>query len=267
MMNGEEAGISDGGCPGSLFGESGNDDEAACVNEADCAIASALHSAAGLDMSALPEHARRLYELSVNAFDAIVHAWMSELPISAEIVRFGKKILAATADAPVPAGVTAARGKAEEAQRRAADMAATDRGDPDVRIVQEAAYKVWHEIHRLTGLLRFSPNQDGVYTARCEPDYGILPALGPHFRERFGETSWIIIDEKRRLFLRCLQGQPPECASLEKNAASPKAAPDGEWEDLWRLYHTTINNESRNNPDLQRQFMPRRYWKYLTELL
>jgi probable DNA metabolism protein len=40
----------------------------------------------------------------------------------------------------------------------------------------------------------------------------------------------------------------------------------GEWEKLWQHYHKTINNESRNNPNLQRQFMPKRYWKYLTEL-
>ena len=36
-------------------------------------------------------------------------------------------------------------------------------------------------------------------------------------------------------------------------------------EDLWRLYHRSINNESRNNPGLQRQFMPSRYRKYLNE--
>ncbi|MCL2215341.1 MAG: DUF4130 domain-containing protein, partial [Treponema sp.] len=37
------------------------------------------------------------------------------------------------------------------------------------------------------------------------------------------------------------------------------------WEALWKHYHKTINNESRDNPNLQRQLMPRRYWKYLPE--
>jgi probable DNA metabolism protein len=39
-----------------------------------------------------------------------------------------------------------------------------------------------------------------------------------------------------------------------------------QWEDLWRTYHHSVNNEDRKNPNLQRQFMPVRYWKYLTEM-
>jgi hypothetical protein len=37
------------------------------------------------------------------------------------------------------------------------------------------------------------------------------------------------------------------------------------WEDLWRLYHRSVSNESRKNLKLQRQFMPARYQKYLCE--
>jgi uracil-DNA glycosylase len=127
------------------------------------------------------------------------------------------------------------------------------------------ADKVQHEIHRMMGFLRFAPNEDGVYIAHCEPDYFILPALGPHFKERFGDTPWIIIDEKRRLCVRCLSGTL-ELLKIDTYSVPLKEPVDGKWEDLWRHYHKTINNESRNNPGLQRQFMPQRYWKYLTEL-
>jgi probable DNA metabolism protein len=41
---------------------------------------------------------------------------------------------------------------------------------------------------------------------------------------------------------------------------------DDEWEELWRHYHRTINNESRKNLHLQRKLMPKRYWKYLPEM-
>jgi len=212
----------------------------------DIAVISALHSGVQPELSSLPPNARRLYNLSSNAFDTIIHAWMSELPITAEIIRFGLKILAANS-------------------RKAAEITAADRGDSDTRAVMEAAYKVHHEIHRLMGLLRFCPNEDSVYIARCEPDHFILPALGPYFRDRFGETPWAIIDEKRRLCLRCSTGtlelfnMDDDSAPLENNTG------EGEWEKLWRHYHKTINNESRNNPDLQRQFMPKRYWKHITE--
>jgi len=122
--------------------------------------------------------------------------------------------------------------------------------------------KFQHEVHRMMGLLRFSPNKEGEFIAFCEPDYYILPALSDYFTARFGDTAWSIIDIKRGVSLR---RQPPEQAKIivcDKNPAS--RSPD-EWEELWKHYHTTINNEDRSNPDLQRQFMPKRYWKYLPE--
>ena len=238
---------------GDLFGGDGKEKlEFPGIDEADILVITGLYSPEGINFSALPSNARRLFELSVNAFGAIVHAWMSELPIQAEIIRFGQRVLAAT-------------------ERQAADRAATDRGDPDTRTVLDTAHKVWHEIHRLLGLLRFSTDENGMYIARCEPDHFVLPAFGPHFRERFGETSWVIIDEKRRLCLRRVAQAPfellPHTASLSTSAADVRnRGKTEEWEKIWRHYHRTINNESRNNPRLQRQFMPERYWKYLPEL-
>ena len=227
------------------------DDEQECceIRKEDNAVIAALHSGEQIDLSALPPNARRLFELSVNAFDSIVHAWMSELPILAEIIRYGQKVLEAN-------------------ERNAAERAATDRGNPDMQVVAEAAYKVQHEIHRLMGLLRFNPNEDGVYIARCEPDHWVLPALGPYFKDRFGNTPWAIIDEKRRFCMGCGSGETDalEFFSADDAPALSESSNGSEWKDLWRHYHKTINNESRNNPDLQRRFMPKRYWKYITEM-
>jgi hypothetical protein len=227
------------------------------ISVRDIAVITGLYSSGGPDLAALPETARRLFELSVNGFDAFVHAWMSGFPIEAEIVRFGRGILAAARQRGGPG-----------TERPAADKAASDRGDPDTRTVLEAAYKVRHEIERLRGFLRFNPDEYGVYIARCSPDHFALPALCEHFTRRFGDTSWEIIDERRRLCLHRLRGEEPELlelADLPRFPAGPQAAP-AEWEKLWRHYHKTINNESRNNPGLQRKFIPKRYWKYLPEL-
>jgi probable DNA metabolism protein len=256
------------GVQGELFdnGEGGF----AGIWEADAAIIAVLYSPEGIDFSFLPENAGRLFELSANAFDAVVHAWMSELPLSGEIVRFGRKVLNTAAAAAGRKPGHCIDPALAPAERRAAERAASDRGDPDVRAVLAAAYKVWHEINRLQGLLRFFPDENGVYIARCEPDHFVLPALGPHFRERFGETPWAIIEEKRRLCLYCNGGGEPEFGGIGDGCSIAGNLPGGqgygEWENLWRHYHKTVNNESRNNPDLQRRFMPKRYWKYLTEL-
>ena len=124
--------------------------------------------------------------------------------------------------------------------------------------------KVKWEIHRLKGFLRFSPDENGVYTARCAPEYYILPALAWHFTRRFGQTPWAIIDEKRSISLYCQNGGPARLIPLPLLLAGKE--PEDSWEELWRLHHRALNNEARKNPHLQQHFMPKRYHKYLPEL-
>ena len=259
---------------GELFGGSGNDNHIEYISnhiETDIAIVMGMHAETGIDFSVLQPEILGFFELSRDAFGAIVYAWMSELPVTGQIVRFGKKILASQ-NTVTKTIEPVRRGKLETAQRKAAALAATDRGDSDAQSVREAAYKVWHEINRLMGLLRFCPDENGVYTAQCEPDHFVLPALGPHFMERFGETPWAIIDNKRRLRISRETARPGAfggtlvLSSNTENAFSYVKGQGGEWENLWKHYHKIINNESRNNPELQKRFMPTRYWKYLSEL-
>jgi probable DNA metabolism protein len=136
--------------------------------------------------------------------------------------------------------------------------------------------KLWKEFDRLRGLLRFKPVSQKRsagggeaynsvrYIARCAPDYFVLPLLADHFFLRFGGTPWAIIDEKRRLVLSCDPGKRP-VLTCEENRGPPDAGEWDDWEKLWKNYFHSINNENRNKPQLQKQFLPRRYWKYLTE--
>jgi len=195
---------------------------------------------------------RTFFKLSENAFSAFIHAWMSELPVEREIVNFARKIMAAD---------ECDGGKEEK--RAAAEKAACDRTDENTLVVLDAEYKVKREIDRMRGLLRFFPENE-TYVARCAPDHLILPALGDYFTARFGETDWTIIDEKRCLYISRRNAGEARTYLLNKPLAAMQTG--DEWEDLWRHYHSTINNESRNNPNLQRQFMPKRYWKYLPEM-
>jgi probable DNA metabolism protein len=189
---------------------------------------------------------------------------MSELPIDAELIRFAWNVL--------DAGRNATGGPGSPEAREKAEAAAADRGDPDVRAVLSAAWKVWKELDRFRGLLRFSPSSSGVYLARCTPDHFVLPGLAGHFTRRFGETPWAILDERRSLALVRPAGEEARLVApeaLPRSITVPGHNGPGEketWEDLWRNYHRVINNESRSNPRLQRQLMPGRYWKYLPEV-
>jgi probable DNA metabolism protein len=203
-----------------------------------------------------------LFEYSVRAYDAAAAAAMSELPVAADINRYVRKVLAAAREAEALAGGRASS-EARLAAGEAADRAATDRGDPAARTVLAAAFKVDRETDRMKGMLRFSPGAGGLYLARCAPDHFVLPALAGHFKSRFGEIPWTIIDEKRGLALIRRSGEEPR---LEPAAPAEEPAQEGDgWEALWRTYHRSINIENRKNPALQKRFMPLRYWKYLTE--
>jgi probable DNA metabolism protein len=135
------------------------------------------------------------------------------------------------------------------------------------------------EIDRLRGFLRFKPCSPGegpggdgpdsapVYVARCSPVHHVLPDLADHFTRRFGETPWAVIDEKRNLALAGGGGAATRIFPLGPGSPGPDCGGQfDDIEDLWRNYHRSINNPARNNPALQRQFLPRRYWKYLPEV-
>lgn len=224
--------------------------------------------------------AKVLCSASVNAYDHFLYGWMSEFPIDPELIRFAWKVISAARTG----GQGRPGGMGSPEARLAADRAATDRGDPAVAAVLSASFKVCREIDRLRGLLRFAPGNRGAYTARCAPDHFVLPGLADHFFRRFGDTPWAIIDEKRSLVLVCPAGEEPRLiparspscfkavfAETAGNLAGPFKGAMGTsdadpWTEMWRNYHRAINNETRKNPALQRQFMPERYRKYLNEL-
>ncbi|MDR2767244.1 MAG: DUF4130 domain-containing protein, partial [Treponema sp.] len=98
------------------------------------------------------------------------------------------------------------------------------------------------------------------------PDHFVLPLLADHFSVRFGAAPWAVIDEKRRLVLRGGDGKTEIVPEAQASRRETSAAGSLDtWETLWRTYHHTVNNTARDNPALQKQFIPGRYRKYLTE--
>ncbi|MDR3148012.1 MAG: TIGR03915 family putative DNA repair protein [Treponema sp.] len=224
-----------------------------------------------------------LFQVSAEAYDALVCVWMSGLPLEGAALRYALRVLgaakrAAAASGPASAPAAGRPWYCREEARHGAAGAARNRADEDCRTVLALSYKVAHEIDRLMGFLRFSPDVRGRYVARCAPDYRILPALAPHFSERFGDAPWAIVDEKRGLVLAG-EGRGELRLSAIEAAAGPKAPGTGDcagpspqgrsapepWEELWRSYHRAVNIDDRKNLSLQRRFVPLRYRDYLDE--
>ena len=227
----------------------------------------------------------KLRELTAEGFSAARNAEMDDTMNRNDIGQYVKKIVDAAET--TESGFYRSKTQAQLAIRAAADNAACDRGDALVRLILESSQRVGREIHRLMGLLRFSPDSNGLWVAKCAPDNSILPVFAHYFTMRFGEASWAIVDEKRNLALARCMGETrigpvstfpflADSVRIDKNPDQQKFFSDTKnnsadqsvdpWEELWKKYHKSVNIENRKNPALQIQLMPRRYWKYLPEI-
>lgn len=145
-----------------------------------------------------------------------------------------------------------------------------------IKYLDDLSQKVGSEAHRFTGLIRFRILEDDLQYAPFEPDCMVIGHLAQHFKQRLKNRRWILHDIRRNHALYwdtgSLQsidideeftdhvrqhGEIPESRLSEKEL---------HYQDLWNSFHTAIANSDRKNLDLQRQYMPARYWKYLVEM-
>lgn len=141
-----------------------------------------------------------------------------------------------------------------------------DLTDDVVRKVNDLSRKVCIEVHRLVGLLRFEEVRTGLYYAPIEPDFNIILKLAGHFRNRFSDQKWIIFDVKRKIGLYYTIEDTEIIDSVDEYISGNEVKEQGEnYEALWKNYYTNIAIKERANPKQQKQYMPKRYWKYLTE--
>ena len=135
---------------------------------------------------------------------------------------------------------------------------------PAVHAVHFLAHKVAREVHRFKGLLRFAMLEDGSYLAKMEPDFNIIQPLSRFFTRRLRTQQWFIYDVKRSLVSQW-DGKKLDFGTLESFHSPEFAKEEQEVQRLWKTFFAHIAIPERRNPDLQRSFMPMKYWKYLIE--
>ena len=134
--------------------------------------------------------------------------------------------------------------------------------DPDVLWIHDRNQKVLKEVHLFLGILRFRKLRNGIYYAEYEPDNNITMLISGHFEERLSNQPWIIHDAGRDIYALY---NTNETVFLHEHIPIPKNEADKKFEVLWKGYFQSTAIENRLNPNLQRRFMPRRYWKNLIE--
>jgi len=124
--------------------------------------------------------------------------------------------------------------------------------------------KVSSEKHRMLGFIRFRKIKGNIYYAPIEPDYNIIGLLAPHFARRFNDQYFVIHDVRRNT---AVVYNRSEWIISEFTANQVIAFDKDEQnvQNLWKQFFDSITIKDKINPRLQKQFMPKRYWKYLIE--
>ena len=126
------------------------------------------------------------------------------------------------------------------------------------------AKKVRLEVHRLYGLIRFNKLENNLFYSTITPDHNVLSLLTHHFSNRFADQNWIIHDIKREKAL-IFNTKKSLIISLKPNEIYEVENSEFNYQSLWKTYFKSIAIKERKNLRLQKQYMPKRYWKHLTE--
>lgn len=138
--------------------------------------------------------------------------------------------------------------------------------NPHVMRLSEIVKSVSRERHRMLAFVRFELMQNGIYFARIEPDFNVLPLIGKHFQQRYQDQHWAIYDLQRGYGIY-FDGQAIQIISDADCSALAYSETEVQYQTLWQSYFQHVNIPERRNQKLHLQYLPRRYWKYLTEKL
>lgn len=152
-----------------------------------------------------------------------------------------------------------------------------DVGNLHVLELVQTVKSVGREKHRMEAFVRFEHTTDDIYFARVEPDFNVLPLIGEHFRQRYQDQHWAIYDITRGygIYYDKSNSTATRPAALQtitdlddavlRRPASIHSADERRYQQFWQSYFTNVNITERKNPRLHRQYLPQRYWKYLSE--
>lgn len=144
-------------------------------------------------------------------------------------------------------------------------------GNADIMEIAKTVKSVSRERHRMTAFVRFEKLADSSFFAKIEPDFNVLPLVADHFKNRYRDQAWMIFDLKRGYGiywdLNALHYFTPEDSQFSafRESSSLHHSEEKAYQKMWQRYFVKTGIEARKNMKLHIQWMPKRYWKYLTE--
>ncbi len=136
--------------------------------------------------------------------------------------------------------------------------------DRDVADFLKAEKRFHKELDRMYQFTRFRLLAENVLFAEIGPDYNVLAGLGSFFLDRMPGQRFIIYDSKRK---KAVLSNGTELAMFDSFCVeSLNEMNSGDnFETLWKGYLKALTIEERRNYKLQRQMLPMKYRRYMTE--
>ncbi len=151
--------------------------------------------------------------------------------------------------------------------------ALSDITHPAVEPMHRILRSIDQECEHMRQFIRFEHLRDAevdLWYARCNPKSSVIPLVVDHFVERFNVQPFIIYDEEHHL-AGVYEGRswylvPTEETGSPELRLPDRAADEAPMQQAWKRFYRTVAVESRYNPELRQHFMPKRFWRNLTEL-
>ena len=147
----------------------------------------------------------------------------------------------------------------------------------EVKNLEDIARKVGIEQERMLQFVRFEvmeaagvPDAPQILYAEVEPEHDVLALAAHHFAERFSHDPLIIRDVGRNKAIVAYEHNwyvtDFDGRHMPDGSELVMSEDERSYQDLWRTYFDHIAIKERINPRCQKNHMPVRYWKHLTEV-
>ena len=127
---------------------------------------------------------------------------------------------------------------------------------------------VGREAHLVKEFVRFEKLSSGIYYGKIGPENRVLELIAPHFSDRFPDMNWVIYDEKHNTAaVHSGEGHwmIREQVTEQEIGKLLEQKQQDIYIDMWKVFFETIAIEERKNYKCQRNMLPLRYRKYMTE--
>lgn len=134
----------------------------------------------------------------------------------------------------------------------------------DVLPIEKLHLAIMREAHLLTGFVRFSEMEGGVFYSKITPKNSVVPILMPHFADRFSVQPFILYDAEHNL---AGVYDLKEWRLVETELLNVPAPDENElnYRRMWKGFYESIAIMERVNPICRRTHMPKRFWPNMTE--